>query len=119
MTLGDIEPRRKLREKLQCKSFRWYLDNVAPKMFAPEATGLRAGALRNPALNGCLDTMGGNQPGLYPCHGQHGTQGLVMDGGGFIRIPVLMYEQCLTIQGSGPHRKLALKPCPRQKGGGR
>jgi len=116
MTLGDLEPRRKLREKLQCKSFRWYLDNVAPKMFAPEANGLRAGALRNPATNACLDTLGGNEPGLYPCHGQHGTQGLVMDGNGLVRIPLLMYEQCLAVHKKHDDKKhddqkLILKPC--------
>jgi len=112
MTLGDLEPRKKLREKLQCKPFRWYLDNVAPKMFAPETKGLRAGALRNPAINGCLDTLGSNEPGLYPCHGQHGTQGLVMDGDGLIRVPLFMYEQCLSVRARHGGQNLVLRSCP-------
>lgn len=107
-TLGDLKPRQDLRRKLQCKPFKWYLDNVAKNMFVPQTTGLRGGALRNPELKACIDTMGGDRPGLYPCHGQHGSQGFVVDGDGLFRSPLHMYEKCLGASGD----RLVLKACP-------
>lgn len=95
-TLGDLSPRVELRRKLQCKPFRWYLKTVAKDVYAPQVEGLRAGSLKNGLLNACFDTLGGERPGLYPCHGQHGTQGLVIDGQGMIRIPLSMYARCLS-----------------------
>lgn len=114
-SLGDLEPRKRLREKLHCKSFKWYLENAAPWVHAPKVQGLQAGALKNSVLGGCIDTLGGNRPGLYPCHGQHGTQGLVMDDDGFIRIPLRMFEDCLLPATDGTNLKLGR--CPKSVDG--
>ena len=44
VAFGSIEARLKLRENLQCKSFKWYLDNIFPELFIP---GDAAGFLRS------------------------------------------------------------------------
>ncbi|XP_061219776.1 polypeptide N-acetylgalactosaminyltransferase 5 isoform X3 [Neopsephotus bourkii] len=50
--VGDLTQQIQLRKKLQCKSFRWYLENVYPDLEAPlvKASGL----LVNKAMARCI-----------------------------------------------------------------
>ncbi|CAG5094216.1 Oidioi.mRNA.OKI2018_I69.XSR.g13356.t1.cds [Oikopleura dioica] len=115
---GDLTERVLLKEKLQCKSFQWYMDNVATTIdyFFPKKD-TRTGFLAN-ANGHCLDV--GNLPyplpqqcdvGTYPCHFEVGGNQLVM----FTRlkeIRVLAHgkELCVTASplgaaGNGVHFK--------------
>lgn len=68
---GDISQRVALRERLQCKSFNWYLNNIYPQMKIYNDT-LFYGELRNANVTHlCVDqgTKENNSAILYPCHG--------------------------------------------------
>lgn len=70
---GDISEQKALRERLQCKSFKWYMENVAFDIivnYPREEPSFAFGGIRNLGLNRCIDTMSQNEPapiGLYIC----------------------------------------------------
>ncbi|CAI5445034.1 unnamed protein product [Caenorhabditis angaria] len=110
---GDVSGRKKLRENLGCKSFRWYLDNIFPELFVP-GDAIAKGEVRNNAVKParCLDCMVGrhkkNQPvSTYQCHGQGGNQ-----------LRQLKSAQCLDSAVGDEVENKAISPYPCHDQGG-
>ncbi|XP_020799083.1 N-acetylgalactosaminyltransferase 4 [Drosophila serrata] len=72
---GDLTRQLAIRERLQCKSFHWYMTEVAPDFLAKfppiEPPSYASGAIQNVAYSQyCLDTMGkasNEVVGLFSC----------------------------------------------------
>ncbi|XP_037914101.1 putative polypeptide N-acetylgalactosaminyltransferase 9 isoform X1 [Hermetia illucens] len=111
---GDVSGRRELRQKLGCKSFKWYLDNIYPELFIP-GEAVASGEIRNLGLGGrtCLDSPARRKDmkkavGVYPCHNQGGNQYWMLSKTGEIRRD----EACLDYAG----HDVVLYPCHGAKG---
>ncbi|KAG5868926.1 hypothetical protein JTB14_008897 [Gonioctena quinquepunctata] len=111
---GDVGKRKELRKNLQCKSFKWYLDNIYPELFIP-GEAVASGEIRNLGYGGktCLDSPARKSDihkpvGLYPCHRQGGNQFWMYSKSGEIRRD----EACLDYSG----QEVILYPCHGSKG---
>uniref|UniRef100_A0A2M3YZD5 Polypeptide N-acetylgalactosaminyltransferase n=1 Tax=Anopheles braziliensis TaxID=58242 RepID=A0A2M3YZD5_9DIPT len=111
---GDVSSRKKLREELNCKPFRWYLDNIYPELFVP-GDAVASGEVRNMGYGNrtCLDAPAGKRNlrkavGLYPCHNQGGNQFCMLSKTGEIRRD----EACLDYAGDD----VVLYPCHGSRG---
>ncbi|XP_052453413.1 probable polypeptide N-acetylgalactosaminyltransferase 8 [Carassius gibelio] len=117
--IGDVTERKKLREKLKCKPFKWYLENVYPLLDSWEDI-IGYGVLKNDLQTVyCVDQgeVPGSVPVLYECHyydPQHcyyTRNGEVYIGG--IKSHTYNSNRCLMDPGSG--NTPALHDCKNAK----
>ncbi|XP_076808999.1 polypeptide N-acetylgalactosaminyltransferase 4-like [Clavelina lepadiformis] len=57
--VGNVTARQELRTNLQCKSFKWYMENIYPELYVPELKPKHSGAVCcrfGDSVDVCLDT---------------------------------------------------------------
>jgi len=78
--MGDISEQLKLKEDKECKSFSWFMKEIAYDVldkYPPLPPNKHWGTLGNLGSNQCLDTYGRHPPeqaGTSGCHGYGGAQ---------------------------------------------
>ncbi|XP_014475958.1 PREDICTED: polypeptide N-acetylgalactosaminyltransferase 1 isoform X2 [Dinoponera quadriceps] len=118
---GDISERVKLRRKLKCKSFRWYLDNIYPEKFIPDEHSMAYGRIRLRNRRLCLDNLQHDEDkpynlGLYSCHSKlYPSQFFSLSNSGELRRD----DSCARVDAdnSKVHVPVEMFDCNIEKGG--
>jgi polypeptide N-acetylgalactosaminyltransferase len=112
--LGDLEPQRDIRRRLQCKSFSWYLDHVYPELFAPNRSNTRwRGRIHPPGeRERCLsfvhrEPMDNMPARLHKCSGAR-TERFVLTAAQDIRVMEEAWSLCLDANGASDAQRPAL-----------
>jgi polypeptide N-acetylgalactosaminyltransferase len=108
ISVGDISERLALREKLQCKPFKWFLENVYPELKIPSSQDVAFGSIKQESQ--CMDTMGNfadGTLGLYTCHNSGGNQEFSLTKDGQIK----HLDLCLTLGDVKPGSVVKLFQC--------
>ncbi|XP_063778877.1 polypeptide N-acetylgalactosaminyltransferase 12 [Pseudophryne corroboree] len=113
---GDVTERRQLRERLKCKSFKWFLETVFPELHVPEDQPGRFGMLKNKGMeNYCFDynppsenEVTGQKIIIYPCHGMGQNQFFEYTTYNEIRYNTRHPEGCATADQDSDHLTMFL-----------
>ncbi|XP_074640543.1 polypeptide N-acetylgalactosaminyltransferase 2-like isoform X3 [Tubulanus polymorphus] len=112
---GNIRNRVELRERLKCRPFKWYLENVYPELKVPDQQDVAFGSIRQGGQ--CMDTLGhfaDSTVGMFTCHNSGGNQDtskLRQEWSLTKHDQVKHIDLCLTVTDQRPSAILKLFQC--------
>nr|XP_015201277.1 PREDICTED: N-acetylgalactosaminyltransferase 7 isoform X2 [Lepisosteus oculatus] len=98
LAYGDISQLKKFREERNCKSFKWFMEEIAydiPSHYPLPPKNVEWGEIRGYETNYCIDSMGHTNGGtveMGPCHRMGGNQLFRINEAN----QLMQYDQCLT-----------------------
>ncbi|XP_072320413.1 N-acetylgalactosaminyltransferase 7 isoform X2 [Eucyclogobius newberryi] len=98
LAYGDISDLKRFREEHRCKSFTWFMEEIAydiPLHYPLPPKNVEWGELRGFETSYCIDSMGHNNGGnveIGPCHRMGGNQLFRINEAN----QLMQYDQCLT-----------------------
>ncbi|XP_023670475.1 N-acetylgalactosaminyltransferase 7-like isoform X1 [Paramormyrops kingsleyae] len=98
LAYGDISELKRFREEHHCKSFKWFMEEIAydiPTHYPLPPRNVDWGEVRGYETNYCIDSMGHTNGGNVetgPCHRMGGNQLFRINEAS----QLMQYDQCLT-----------------------
>ncbi|KAM8940306.1 N-acetylgalactosaminyltransferase 7 isoform 3-T3 [Pelodytes ibericus] len=98
LAYGDISELKKFREDHNCKSFKWFMEEIAydiPSHYPLPPKNVEWGEIRGLESSYCIDSMGHTNGGLVelgPCHRMGGNQLFRINEAN----QLMQYDQCLS-----------------------
>ncbi|XP_068448057.1 N-acetylgalactosaminyltransferase 7 isoform X1 [Clinocottus analis] len=98
LAYGDISDLKRFREEHRCKSFKWFMEEIAydiPLYYPLPPKNVEWGEIRGFETSYCIDSMGHTNGGnveIGPCHRMGGNQLFRINEAN----QLMQYDQCLT-----------------------
>ncbi|XP_042341699.1 N-acetylgalactosaminyltransferase 7 isoform X2 [Plectropomus leopardus] len=98
LAYGDISELKRFREEHRCKSFKWFMEEIAydiPMHYPLPPKNVEWGEIRGFETSYCIDSMGHTNGGnveIGPCHRMGGNQLFRINEAS----QLMQYDQCLT-----------------------
>jgi len=117
--VGDLSERKALRKDLNCKPFKWFLENIYPEKFIPDENVYAYGKIQFKDTKDCIDLMDTSGAsmhpvGVYGCHYEFtGTTQFFS----YTKYKELRTEKmCLDVNSDREDKIIMTYPCHGQRG---
>ncbi|XP_013880633.1 N-acetylgalactosaminyltransferase 7 isoform X2 [Austrofundulus limnaeus] len=114
LAYGDISELKRFREEHRCKSFKWFMEEIAydiPLHYPLPPKNVEWGEIRGFETSYCIDSMGHTNGGsveIGPCHRMGGNQLFRINEAN----QLMQYDQCLT---RGDSSAVVITHCERNQ----